>query len=424
VRPDLDAKLSMRPRVVVLSSLFPHTHQPQAGLFVRERMFRVARHLPLMVVSPQPWFPGQRWLRRWKPGFRPDAPLKEQQQGHEVVFPRFFCVPRFFKGCDGWLMALGAWPRLRSLHRAGQLDLLDAHFAYPDGYAASLLAQWLKVPFTVTLRGTESRLATDPAMAARLKVALQQASHVFAVSESLRQVAVALGIDPLKVEVVGNGVDLQKFSREPKDACRAALGLARDGPVLVTVGGLVERKGFHRVMACLPALLRKYPSLRYLVVGGPSPEGDMSQALRDQCRQLRLEAHVDFLGPIAPDRLRHVLGAADVFVLSTRNEGWANVFLEAMACGLPVVTTDVGGNREVVCRDELGTVVAFGDEPALEDAIDGALSRSWDRDAIVRYAQANTWDRRVDVLCSRFQSLHGAAVGLHVTAPHPLKESP
>ena len=132
---------AMSPHVVVLSSLFPSARQPGAGLFIRERMFRVGRHLPLAVVAPAPWFPLQSLLRRFRPGFRAGAPMHERQQGIDVWFPRFLSVPGALKQFDGLAMALGAWPRLRRLRREGRLDLIDAHFAYPDGYAATLLGR-------------------------------------------------------------------------------------------------------------------------------------------------------------------------------------------------------------------------------------------------------------------------------------------
>lgn len=122
-------------------------------------------------------------------------------------------------------------------------------------------------------------------------------------------------------------------------------------------------------------------------------------------RELGLEDCVRFLGTLPPEALKQPLSAADVFVLATRNEGWANVFLEAMACRLPVVTTDVGGNREVVCRDELGTVVPFGDAAALQTALSAALARDWDRDAILAYARDNEWDGRVAALVTAFRAL-------------------
>jgi glycosyltransferase involved in cell wall biosynthesis len=142
-----------------------------------------------------------------------------------------------------------------------------------------------------------------------------------------------------------------------------------------------------------------------LVVGGPSPEGDWTSRLHDQVQALSLQPYVHFLGPVKPDDLPSLLGAADVFALATRNEGWANVFLEAMACGLPVVTTNVGGNTEVVCRPDLGRVVPFDDAPTLQAALCAALGQAWDRPLIRAYAEANTWDQRVEVLEAEFRAL-------------------
>jgi glycosyltransferase involved in cell wall biosynthesis len=182
--------------------------------------------------------------------------------------------------------------------------------------------------------------------------------------------------------------------------------LPEEAKVLITVGGLVERKGFHRVIACLPVLLKKHPNLHYLIVGGACPEGDMKQALKDQAAKLGLTERVHFLGPISPDDLKWPLSAADIFVLSTRNEGWANVILESMACGVPVVASDVGGNAEVVCREELGKIVPFDDQIALTGALDEALSHQWDAHAIRAYAEANSWNSRVDVLTELFRKVH------------------
>jgi glycosyltransferase involved in cell wall biosynthesis len=409
------------PHVVVLSSLFPSAVQPGAGLFIRERMFRVGRRLPVAVVAPSPWFPLQGLLRRLKPGFRPGAPPREAQQGNDVWFPRFLSLPGVLKRLDGWFMALGAWPRLKALQRAGRLHVLDAHFGYPDGFAATLLGRWLKLPVTITMRGTESRHAQDPALRPLLTRALQRADRVFAVSDSLRQVALGLGVPPERVRVVGNGVDLERFTPVDRTQARAALGLPESAPVLVSVGGLCERKGFHRVIACLPALHAQGTPAHLLVVGGPSPEGDMTAELQAQVQALGLSQHVHFTGPVPPSDLHRVLSAADVFVLATRNEGWANVFLEAMACGLPVITTAVGGNAEVVCRPELGTLVPFGDAAALTAAMQAALGHAWDPVVIRQYAQANTWDRRVDVLEAEFRALCRGPTSGVAPAPGPGK---
>lgn len=397
----------MKPHLVVFSTLFPHAGAPNAGTFIRERMFRVGEVLPVTVVSPQPWFPGQALLRCWKPHFRPDAPRRESHQGIDILHPRFFSVPGTFKQLDGLFMALASYFTLKKLQRAGKLDILDAHFAYPDGYAAMLLGKWLDVPVTITLRGTEVPHSKNPKLRPLLVRALQGAARVYSVSDSLRRHAISLGIPGGKIRVVGNGVDTKKFQPVDKREARKKLAIGHGAKVLVSVGALVERKGFHRVIECLPGLLRSFPDLYYLMVGAAGPEGDFSAELRRQVAELGLQDRVRFLGAMPSTELKWPLAAADVFVLATRNEGWANVFLEAMACGLPVVTTDVGGNAEVVCRDELGSIVPFDDRSALEQALRQALERKWPRDAIIAYARENAWNTPVMVLQEEFLTLAG-----------------
>ena len=396
----------MKPHIVVFSTLFPHAGAPNAGPFIRERMFRVGEVLSLTVVSPQPWFPGQSLLRRWKPHFRPPALRHESQHGIKVLHPRFFSVPGAFKQLDGLFMALGGYFTLKKLQCDRKLDILDAHFAYPDGYAATLLGKWLEVPVTITLRGTEIPHSRNAKLRPLLVRALTHAARVFSVSDSLRRHAISLGISADKIRVVGNGVDSAKFNRVDRAEARAQLGISIDAPVLISVGGLVERKGFHRVIECLPTLKMRYPKLVYLIVGGASAEGDMRAELEQQVAALGLQDTVRFLGVIPAASLKWPLSAADVFVLSTRNEGWANVFLEAMACGLPVVSTDVGGNAEVVCSDDLGMIVPFGDRARLSAALLTALEKNWDRTAIIGYAHTNAWQTRVEVLVEEFNDIY------------------
>lgn len=393
------------PRIVVLTTLFPHAAQPTAGLFIRERMFRVGRLLAVSVVAPVPWFPLQGLARHWRPHFRPRVGAMETQQGIDVRRPRFLSLPGACKWLDGFFLAAGCLPTLLRLRRSFDFNLIDAHFAYPEGYAATLLGRWLRVPVSITLRGTEVPLACDRRRRRRMITAMRRATRIFAVSESLKRHAESLGVAGEKILVVGNGVDTDKFYRLDRRAARQELGLPLDAPVLVSVGALVERKGFHRVFECLPALRRRFPELRYLVVGGPGPEGDWSARLRRQVIDLGLQQCVVFLGTLAPEKLRLPLSAADVFVLATRNEGWANVLLEAMACGLPVVATDVGGNAEVVADARLGILVPFAPAEPLAQAIADALTRDWDREAIIAYAASNSWDRRVSMLAEEFAAM-------------------
>jgi glycosyltransferase involved in cell wall biosynthesis len=397
------------PSLLVYSSLFPHQGQPNAGVFIRERMFRVARELPMVVVVPVPWFPLQGLLRKIRPHFRPVAPRFEQQSGIDVYFPRYLCFPGMLKRLDGILMALGSYLTVRRLKQERKIELIDSHFAYPDGYAAVRLGRWFDLPVTITLRGTELRMSQAPPLRKRMLQALQGAARVFSVADSLRQLVGRHGADTGKILVVGNGVDIDKFAATPRAEARQLFGLKETDKVLVSVGGLVPRKGYHRVLEVLPDLIKDFPDLKYLIVGGASPEGDYGQVLREQVSSLGLDEHVRFLGPKPSSELKFALSAADIFVLATENEGWANVFLEAMACGLPVVTTRVGGNAEVVVDDKLGCLVDFGDPAQLRDAISSALTTDWGKDYIVEYARSNAWDGRVETLVRSFRELTSPA---------------
>lgn len=392
-----------QPKLLVFSSLFPSKVRPNAGVFIRERMFRVGQKLPIVVVSPVPWFPFQGVIRYWKPHFRQQPDKLEVQQGVQVFFPRFFSIPGLFKSWDGFFMALGSLPTLIKLKH--EFNMVDAHFAYPDGYAATLLGKWFKVPVTITLRGTEVPLAKMQGRRVRMLKAISSATRIFSVADSLKQHVVGLGADADKIRVVGNGVDITKFYPLEKRTQRHALKLPENAKVLISVGGLVERKGFHRVIEILPVLVKQYPELIYLVVGGESAEGNIKAQLLEQVEELNLEKHVRFLGALSSEELKKPLSSADVFVLATANEGWANVFLEAMACGLPVITTDVGGNSEVVSKSILGSIVPFGDKEALANALSQALQKQWDNKAIIQYAKENTWDSRVEILVNELQNI-------------------
>lgn len=398
-------KSKTAPRLLVFSSLFPSPNDPNAGVFIRERMFRVGKHLPIVVVSPKAWSPFDWLIRLRKPRFRPKAPRFEEQQGVAVYSPRFFSFPGILKHWDSTFMAWSSYLTVRKLKREFGFNLIDAHFGYPDGHAASLLASWFNVPLTITLRGSEKTYAEMPRFRMRIVKGLKAAGTIIGVSDSLRRLAVSLGAPEAKTIAIGNAVDSHRFQPEDHEEARLRLGISATDKVMISVGWLIERKGYHRVIDVMPDLVKHHPTLRYLIVGGATGADSMEADLKQQVSQLGLQEHVRFLGSMKPCDLKWPLSAADLFVLATSREGWANVFLEAMACGLPVVTTDVDGNPEVVCRPELGETVPFGDSRALQAAIERSLEKAWDRSLIRQHAEANSWDNRIFTLCGIFREL-------------------
>lgn len=392
-------------RILTLSSVFPNPQQPLLGLFVRERTSYVSARAKVRVVAPVPVSPLDPFARIVKPGFRPARPGAEKQRELSVDHPPFLCFPSVFKTADGFMYFASLLCRLKRLQKEFPFDLIDAHFAYPDGVAAAFLSRLLGVPFTVTLRGTEVPYSKSPMRRIQMQWVLREAAKVICVSASLAEIARKIGAGEDKIRIIPNGVDTARFRPFDRIAARQKIGLPANATVLLSVGGLVERKGYHRVIEILPRLKQSFKDLVYVIVGGSSVEGDFSRQLDTLVGNLGLQEAVRFEGTRSPDELPLYYSAADLFVLATSNEGWANVFLESMGCGTPVVTTDVGGNSEVVTRDELGTIVPFGDSEALLRAVSEGLSRKWDQEILIEYARGRSWGNVADEVISVFKEV-------------------
>lgn len=389
-------------RVLVLSSVFPNARQPTLGVFVKERMRRVARYCDLVVVAPIPWFPLNGLVRgpRWT-----EVPLVERQEGLLVYHPRFFSVPRYLKWLDGLLYFSSLLPFLVRLRREFPFDLIDAHFIYPDGMAAALLGRVFGCPVVITLRGKIVRLSTYPFHRPQLRFALSVATRILSVSKSLKHIAVGLGIPADRIRVVPNGVDAERFFPMDRREARQVLGLPLDRTILLSVGGIKEGKGHHRIVGLLPRLLRHRSDLLYVIVGGEHPGDTFRPVLDRLIRNHGLQEHVLIAGERLHEEIPIWLAASDLFCLATRSEGWANVLLEALACGRPVVTTDVGGNPEIITSNDLGILVPPGDDEALAQGILGALDRQWNTEAMVAHARAYSWETAAFNVLEEFRQL-------------------
>jgi glycosyltransferase involved in cell wall biosynthesis len=399
-------------RVLVLSSVFPNSRQPALGVFIRERMRRVAAACEVVVVAPRPWFPLNGLARPQWTGIPP----LEHQDGLRVYHPPFLSVPGVLKWLDGSLYALSLVRFLSRLRREFPFELIDAHFAYPDGVAAVLLGRVFRCPVTITLRGSIVRLSRYPLHRPQLRFALRQADRVLSVSQSLRDVAVAVGdIPPAKVRVVPNGVDVSLFFPRDRADARRRLGLPPDRKILLSIGGLEEGKGHHRIVDLLPRLLQQWPDLLYVIVGGGRPSDTVRPLLGRLVERHALSEHVVLAGERPHAEIPWWLSAADLFCLATRSEGWCNVLLEAAACGRPVVTTRVGGNSEVVPSLDLGLLVPPDDDTALEHAIDEALRRPWNQAPMLAHAGKHSWAAAARTVVEEFGRLtagDGAPTGV------------
>jgi glycosyltransferase involved in cell wall biosynthesis len=220
---------------------------------------------------------------------------------------------------------------------------------------------------------------------------------------------VELGAPPGKVTVLRNGVETDVFRpAADREAARAALGLTR--PTLISVGGLIPRKGHDRTIAAMALL----PGHDLLIVG----EGPQRAALEAQIATLGLTARVRLLGPQPHASLPSFYSAADAMVLASSREGWANVLLESMACGTPVVASNIPGNPEVVQTQAAGLITSSNTPDGIAAAVRELFADLPAREATRRYAEPFSWD---ETSAGQLQLFERVMAAYHTPLRTPLR---
>ena len=372
-------------KILTFSTLFPNAEKPGHGIFVETRL----RHLVASgqvesrVVAPVPWFPLHH------PRFGDYArfakvPSTETRSGIDVRHPRYPTLPKIGMNVAPALLAGGARSTIaRLLDEGFDFDLIDAHYFYPDGVAAAMLGKYFNKPVVITARGSDITQIPDFALPRKMiKWAANRAAGVITVCHALRDEVIALGVDPARVTSLRNGVDLQLFQPVHREAVRARLGLSHF--TLLAVGHLVPVKAQQLAVAALAEL----PDVRLLIAGNGPNRAMLEQLAVD----LNVADRLTMLGALPQSQLRDYYGAADALVLPSEREGWANVLLEAMACGTPVIASRVWGTPEVVAAPEAGLLMEQRTPAGLAAAVRALRANYPDRAATRRYAERFSWD--------------------------------
>ncbi len=375
-------------RLLVISSLYPNAIQPRHGIFVETRLRRLlaAGDTEAVVIAPVPWFPFS------IPGVRysdyAQVPGSEVRHGIEVHHPRYLVIPKVGMVLTPILMALALLVTAARLRASGvRWDVVDAHYYYPDGVAVAMLSRFLAKPFTVTARGTDINLIPQYRIPrAMILWAAEKAAASITVCAALRDRMVELGAEPKKIRVLRNGVDLETFRPLDREACREKYDIT--GFTLLSVGHLIERKGHNHVIDALTYL----PDVDLVIAG----DGEESERLHQQAERLGLSRRVRFLGAVGQDELAEIYTAVDIMVLASSREGWANVLLESMACGTPVVATDIWGTPEVVTERAAGVLVESRSGQGIAEGVSNLRAELPARDATRAYAERFSWDDTVD----------------------------
>ncbi len=368
-------------KIASVCRTLPTPEQPGAGIFVLRRMAAMAERAQVSILQPVPYFPGVRPLPAWSSGGM-------RQVGAQQVETRpMLYVPGLLKSFDSDWLARAVLPVMRKKKAHGALDAIDAHFGFPDGAGCVAVAQRLSVPVFVTIRGLEADRVARPVVGARMIRALNAATGIISVSHALLAILAGHGLDTRHATIIPNGIDRQLFSPGDRQAARAELGLSMQDRWCITVADLKRGKRHDDLIRAVRAV----PGLKLALAGSPKNEPETAASLARLTRELGISERVRFLGGLPNEKVARWLQAADVFALATIAEGCCNAVLEALATGLPVITTPVGDNPNYVLPERNGVLVPVNDSVAMAAAISNVLSRPWDAQAIARELPVGDW---------------------------------
>ncbi len=375
-------------RVLTFTALYPNKVNPLQGIFIHQRV----KHLALRpgnsveVIAPVPyfpaWMPGERW-RKFS-----QIPREEVIEGVLIHHPRYPLLPGISMPVHGMLMYWASLPLAQHLQRKEQFDCIDAHFVYPDGFAAVRLGRKLGLPAVVSARGSDINLYSSfRAIRPMLRWTLLHGDGAIAVSDDLKNKIIALGIPESKIRVISNGVDAERFQPRDAKSARKQLGLPEEGSIAVSVGSLIESKGHHLLIAAIAELARSFPQLRLYILG----EGAYRSTLEQLVREKKMQDRIFLFGTRPNEELSLWFSVADLSCLMSSREGWPNVVSEALACGTPVLATRAGGIPEIISSPDLGMLVERNVQ-SIVVGLERALTKPWNRAEIARHSRSRSWD--------------------------------
>lgn len=387
--------MTQRLRVLSLATLFPAPPRPAFGKFVAAQMAAVVARgdVDLVVINPIGFPPGP--LARREPySTLASCPLQSRCDDVVVHHPRFTTLPVIGSDLNPARIVRAVLPLARKLHAEAPFDLVDAQFFFPDGPAAMRIAGSLGLPFTVKARGSDIHYWGGRRLArGQIRKTGAAAARMLAVSAALAGDMADLGLPADRIAVHYTGLDRERFRplarRKARAAMTARFDLPARKPLFVTPGALIPIKGQRLAIEALALL----PDTHLALAGSGADEA----ALHALVARLGLGERVHFLGQVPHDQLAPLLAGADAVVLPSEREGLANVWIEALACGTPLVIPDIGGAREVVTSPTAGRIAAR-DPEAVAAALRDILAAPPAPAAVARQVAGFSWEANAEKL--------------------------
>jgi teichuronic acid biosynthesis glycosyltransferase TuaC len=379
-------------KIAVVTSYFPSSAEPWQGRSAYQTLRLIARQADVHVFYPNPGYPSALMPRstshhKLDPTFTlPDM---------KVNYYDYPALPLISRPFNGSLAAHALMPHVRAFTP----DLIFSCFLYPACYTALKIGKALSVPVVAQSIGSDINRIGDPISAMHTRTVLREADFLVTVSGDLRAKAVAMGASPQKSRAVINGCDLSVFHVMDRVEARQRLGIDPTGEAVVYIGRLDVKKGLRELVEAAAALHPLRPNMHVYLVG----EGPDRPAIESAILANNASGYVHAPGGCAFDDVAVWMTAASLVTLPSYMEGCPNVILEALACGRPVVATNVGGIPEIM-SDDCGRLVPPRDPVALAQALESTLDKSWDA-AVISAHWSRSWSTVAAELLEIFESL-------------------
>jgi teichuronic acid biosynthesis glycosyltransferase TuaC len=338
-------------KILVINMLYPNFENPHFGIFIKREVESLADHYSQIIVVPTPWRPS-RGIRSLFKTRRQIDPIQKV----EVIYKSYFPLPgALFQPIKGLWFFLFTIGLIKKLRKEFDFDMIHAHNVYPEGFCAFLIKKIFKKPLVISSRGNDlHKLPDNILLRPMIKYALNNADGIITVSKSLSQKAIALGADPKKISVMPKGVDTNVFKPSSKTETRKKLNLPVDKTIVLSVGWLIPRKNpfsFIKILKTYTESARK--NFLFVWIG----EGPLQSEMENEIHKNNLENYVKFVGRKNPDEVATWMNASDIFMLVSFSEGMPNVLYEAMACGTPIIASNVDGAAEILKHMKTGILV-------------------------------------------------------------------
>lgn len=383
------------PRLLFISNLFPARESAYNGLDNAVLLHHLKENFDIRVICPKPVLPP------WK---KLELNPREEDIGLSPYYVPVAYIPKIGSRWNDRLMRHGLRSDFEKLIADWKPDSILCSWLFPDACAVAQLARENGIPCDLITQGSDThQYLQNPIRRQRILEAIRCCRHVICRSGDLGKRLEAAGAEKQQLHTIYNGIDPETFHviGIQKDKLRQKLGLLENASTLLFVGNLLPVKNPLFLLDAFAKLRStSHPDSHLVMIG----KGPMREAILKKASSLGILEALSLPGACNSDQVADYMNAADAFCLCSHNEGLPNVILESLACGLPVISSDVGGIGEVLNSPEYGSLVQANEASSLSNyvkALQDRLDSPHQREVIEKYGKQFTWQKSA----GRYQEL-------------------